>query len=180
METDEKAELRKRMNEKRQRLSENEVINRSSIIIGKLEVMIEFLKAKTVLIYWSLPKEVQTHDFIRKWSDIKAFILPEVRGDELILRKLTSIEEMKIGKKLGIMEPGGDEVTDFNSIDLAILPGVAFDHHGNRLGRGKAYFDKLLPRLEETMKVGIAFDFQVLKSIPHEPHDVPMDIVITD
>ncbi|MFO7722111.1 MAG: 5-formyltetrahydrofolate cyclo-ligase [Bacteroidales bacterium] len=180
MSQSEKAELRRLMREKRGRLSENEVLNRSSVIIGKIEVMLEFLKAKTVLIYWSLPEEVQTHEFIRKWSDIKSFVLPQVSGTRLILRRFDPGGKMKKGKKLNIMEPTGEVIEDYSIIDLAIIPGVAFDKTGNRLGRGKAYYDKLLPDLVDTPKIGVAFDFQVLKSIPTDPHDVMMDYVITD
>jgi 5-formyltetrahydrofolate cyclo-ligase len=180
MSQSEKAELRRLMREKRGRLSENEIMNRSSVIIGKLEVMLEFLKAKTVLIYWSLPEEVQTHDFIRKWSDIKTFVLPQVSGSKLILRKLDPTGTLKKGKKLDLMEPTGEILKDYSIIDLAIIPGVAFDRAGNRLGRGKAYYDKLLPGLAGVPKVAVAFDFQVLKSIPMDAHDVPMDNVITD
>jgi 5-formyltetrahydrofolate cyclo-ligase len=176
----EKAELRNLMREKRERLSVAEVENRSSVIIGKLEVMLEFLKAKTVLIYWSLPEEVQTHEFIGKWSDIKNFILPQVVGSKLVLRRHVPENGLKRGKKLNIMEPVGTVVHDYSIIDLAIIPGVAFDREGNRLGRGKAYYDKLLPNLADVPKVGVAFDFQVLKHIPVDPHDVKMDYVITD
>lgn len=176
----EKAAVRQAISIKRKSLSENEVTNRSSVIIGKIEVMLEFLKAKTVFIYWSLPEEVQTHDFIRKWMDIKTFVLPQVNSNKLTLRKLSSVDELKKGKKLGIMEPTGELVQDFSSIDLAIVPGVAFDREGNRLGRGKAYYDKILPKLERVYKVGVAFDFQIMKSLPVDNHDVPMDIVISD
>lgn len=179
MSNNEKVVLRKEMNEKRRRLAESEVLNRSSVIIGKIEVLLQFLKAKTVLVYWSLPEEVSTHEFITKWSDIKTFVLPQVDGDNLTLRKLSAVEEMKKGK-LNIMEPTGEVIQDYSLIDIAIVPGVAFDRIGNRLGRGKAYYDKLLPKLEGVYKVGVAFDFQVLKEIPFEDHDVPMDIVITD
>lgn len=180
MSTSEKVALRTWMNEKRMSLSQDEVINRSSVIMGKIEVLIEFLRAKTVFIYWSLPEEVQTQELILKWSDVKTFILPQIQGDYLVLRKITTPEEMKKEKIFGIMEPTGEIVTDYSRIDLALIPGVAFDRSGNRLGRGKAFYDKILPHLTETYKVGLAFDFQVLKSIPYDELDVPMDKIITD
>ena len=64
------------------------------------------------------------------------------------------------------------------SIDLAIIPRVAFDVHGNRLGRGKGYYDRLLPRLPHTYKIGICFPFQLLEKVPTETQDVRMDEVL--
>ena len=180
MNNSEKASLRKRINERRKSLGTDEIENRSSVILGKLEVSLDFLKAKTVLIYWAMKEEVQTRSFIEKWSDVKQFILPQVNGDKLVLRKFTDIKSLKKGKKLPIMEPTGELYTNYNAIDLAIIPAVAYDRKGNRLGRGKGYYDQLLPLLPKTVKIGIAFDFQVVKEIPVEDHDIAVDEVFTD
>ena len=64
-------------------------------------------------------------------------------------------------------------------ITFAVIPGVAFDHTGNRLGRGKGYYDRLLPHLSKAFKVGICFPYQLIETIPTEPFDIPMDSVIT-
>ena len=79
------------------------------------------------------------------------------------------------------MEPQGKDFTELEKIDLAIIPGMAFDKEGNRLGRGKGYYDRLLQQLRDCTiyKIGICFDFQFLDHIPTEPHDIPVDEVIT-
>ena len=149
----------------------------SADVLNRLEAHPAFRQAHTVLIYHSLPDEVNTHDFIRKWSEHKQILLPAVTGDDLELRRYTGLHDLKKGA-YGIEEPVGEPFTDYTSIDLAIVPGVAFDARGNRLGRGKGYYDRLLPRLPSTYKIGICFPFQLLEEVPAEAQDVRMDEVI--
>ena len=78
-----------------------------------------------------------------------------------------------------IMEPVGEVFTDYAQIDLAVIPGVAFDRQLNRMGRGKGFYDRLLPQLGDAYKIGICFDFQLVESIECEEHDIRMDEVIS-
>jgi len=80
----------------------------------------------------------------------------------------------------GIQESTGTVFTDFASIDLAVIPGVAFDAAGNRLGRGQGFYDRLLTRLQQynIYKIGICFDFQRVGNVPTEAHDVRMDEIL--
>lgn len=80
--------------------------------------------------------------------------------------------------KYQIMEPDGDPFTDFNSIDVALIPGMAFTQDGKRLGRGKGYYDRLLAQMPSVYKIGICFPFQLLKDIPTDENDILMDEVI--
>lgn len=137
-----------------------------------------FKQAKTILLYYSMKDEVQTHSFIEKWSKCKQIVLPAVVGKELELRIYTSTQELSIGE-LNILEPIGETFIEYSQIDLAIIPGVAFDKKGNRLGRGKGYYDRLLPRISAP-KVGICFSFQLVDAIPSEEFDVCMNKVITN
>ena len=77
-------------------------------------------------------------------------------------------------------EPGGEDFTDYEEIELGIIPGVSFDRQGNRLGRGKGYYDKLLPLLTHSYNIGICYRFQAQEEIPAEPFDRPMDEVWTE
>jgi len=86
---------------------------------------------------------------------------------------------MKKGQSFGILEPEGESFTELQDIDLIIVPGVAFDKNNNRLGRGKAYYDKLLNYVN-CHKYGVCFDFQLVPNVPADQHDVKMDKVITD
>ena len=80
----------------------------------------------------------------------------------------------------GIEEPSGENFTDFDEIELGIIPGVSFDRQGNRLGRGKGYYDKLLPLLPHSYNIGICYRFQAREEIPAEPFDKRMDEVWTE
>ncbi|MDE6843571.1 MAG: 5-formyltetrahydrofolate cyclo-ligase, partial [Muribaculaceae bacterium] len=77
-----------------------------------------------------------------------------------------------------IEEPTGDDLVDPSQIEMMVIPGVAFDRRGNRMGRGKGFYDRLLQTAKAT-KIGVGYEFQLMDEIPTEEHDVPMDIVIT-
>lgn len=136
-----------------------------------------FQQAETVLAYWSMDDEVYTHDFVNKWAGSKTLLLPCVKGDELELRYFDGEERLQPGEGYAIPEPVGELFTDWGKIDLILVPGVAFDKFGNRLGRGKGYYDKVLKQTE-AYKLGVCFDFQLVERVPVEPHDVKMDRVV--
>lgn len=151
----------------------------SADIMAALEQHPAFRAAHTVLLYHSLKDEVDTHDFIRRWSGRKRILLPVVVGDELELRVYHGPETMAAGS-YGILEPTGEAFTDYASIGFAAIPGMAFDRAGNRLGRGKGYYDRLLPHLPATTyKAGICFPYQLIDEVPAEPFDIRMDEIIT-
>ncbi|MCX6232219.1 MAG: 5-formyltetrahydrofolate cyclo-ligase [Bacteroidetes bacterium] len=156
-----------------------EKLQRSSVLFSKLEQHVVFQQAKTVMLYWSMEDEVQTHDFINKWAKDKEIILPVVRGDKLHLKKFSSAQSLIIGEKYGIQEPDGENFTDFNAIDLVIVPGVAFDKAKNRMGHGKGYYDGLLPYLR-AYKIALCFNFQLVDEVPAELHDIKMDEIIAE
>ena len=151
--------------------------SQSAEILAALEAHPAFRAANTLLLYYSLDDEVDTHEFIRKWSKSKQILLPVVVGDNLELRIYTGPENLTTGS-YGIEEPTGELFTDYAAIDFIAVPGVAFDRNGNRLGRGKGYYDRLLPRIPSAYKAGICFPFQVIEEVPAEPFDIRMDEVI--
>lgn len=150
----------------------------SANILAALEAHPAFRAANTILLYYSLADEVATHDFIRKWSHKKRILLPVVTDSDIELRAYSSSTEMETGA-FGIEEPTGEAFCNFEEIDLAVIPGVAFDKQGNRLGRGKGYYDRLLPKLSAAYKIGICFPFQLVECVPTEAFDIRMDIIIT-
>lgn len=154
------------------------LVEKTDTLLKHIETHPAFLEAGCVLIYHSLPDEVRTHAFIEKWKDRKTILLPVVVGDDLELRKYSGRQDMMKGS-YGIEEPVGEAFTNYNEIDLAIIPGVGFDAKGNRLGRGKGYYDRLLPKLQ-AYKIGICFSFQTLEEIPTEEYDIKMDEVVTE
>ena len=79
-----------------------------------------------------------------------------------------------------ILEPVGKSFKNYDTIDIAIVPGVAFDKQGNRLGHGKAYYDRELKLMPKAYKIGICFAFQILGNIPIDVHDIPMNCILHD
>lgn len=137
-----------------------------------------FQKAQRVLLFHSLPDEVNTHSLIDRYLGIKTILLPSVVGDHLELHEYVNESATSVGA-YHIVESQGSLVpeSEYAGIDLAIIPGVAFDKDGNRLGRGKGYYDRLLPILH-CPTIGICYPFQIVGSIPHEPHDMKVDEVL--
>lgn len=154
------------------------MIEASETLLKHIETHPAFIKAGCVLIYHSLKDEVYTHTFIEKWKESKTILLPVVTGNDLKLRKYLGKQSIQKGNN-GIEEPIGENFTDYNGIDLAIIPGVAFDTKGNRLGRGKGYYDRLLPKLQ-AHKIGVCFSFQIANEVPTEEFDIRMDEIITE
>ena len=150
---------------------------KSDGIITQLEQLPQFIRAKTVLAYWSMPDEVQTHAFINRWHGRKKISLPVVLGDRLEPCFFEGMDSMGAGAAFGILEPKNTLKTPLNDIDLIIVPGLAFDSNGNRLGRGKGYYDRLLKGVN-AFKVGICFDFQIVEKVPTGTNDIPVDKVI--
>lgn len=135
--------------------------------------------AGVVLLYHALPDEVNTELLIERAVFMgKTVLLPVVVGDDLELRVYEGDSSLSVGA-FGIKEPTGPvfPVSEYDSINLAIVPGMAFDAYGNRLGRGKGYYDRLLPRLRNAMKIGVCFPFQMVERVPSEVHDVKVEIL---
>lgn len=170
-----KKELRQEIRNRKKIYSKEDLDNFSTNITRTLENHPRFSKAQNILMYYSLDDEVSTHRFIEKWKNIKNIILPVVIGENMILKQYKG--NLSIGP-YNILEPEGKEWKNIKDIELAIVPGMAFDIKGNRLGRGKGYYDKTLCNLN-CYKIGICFPFQLFENIPFEKHDIKMDEIIS-
>lgn len=181
-----KQRLRKLIKEEWGRYSCEELDRKSSSAVNALLNNRQVLAAHAVAIYSSLPDEVNTSDAITKLMTMgKEVFLPVVISKtEMIFRRYTEQENMHKGS-YGIMEP--DDIstnkaenthTDSSiNIDVIIVPGIAFDSAGHRLGRGKGYYDRFLSSLT-CYKIGLCYDYQLLEEVPSALHDVVMDEVI--
>jgi 5-formyltetrahydrofolate cyclo-ligase len=168
--------IRAEVKVKKQEITDSYKTEQARSVYSKIEQMPEFLKAKTVLMYWSVSDELPTHSFIKKWCHSKTILLPVVKGRHMTIRSFVS-EEMLIQGDYKIPEPmsGSDYL---KTVDLVIVPGVAFDRDKKRIGRGKGYYDKYFQH-KRIKKWGIGFDFQLFESIPSASHDIRMDRIIT-
>ena len=176
---EEKKRIRREIRNLKKAVTLEEKTSRSIAILDKVEQLPEFASAKNVMLYWAMADEVQTSDFVIKWAVSKRVILPCVNGTDLDLRVFRGVEDLVAGENFGIPEPSGELFTAYDEIDLILVPGVAFDVENNRMGRGKAYYDKLLSSLK-AYKLGVCFDFQLLKSVPTDEHDVRMDRIVSE
>ncbi|MDE6443085.1 MAG: 5-formyltetrahydrofolate cyclo-ligase [Muribaculaceae bacterium] len=173
----EKSEIRRKVKALRVMLSDMEKRTAAADVFARLEQTAAFLLADHILMYHSLPDELHTHDFLGKWASRKHFYLPRVNGVNL---EILPYDESRL--ELGsfhIEEPTGDNVVNPEDIELIVVPAVAYDRKGNRLGRGKGFYDRLLQTTKAT-KVGIGYEFQLVDEVPVEPHDVGVDIIITE
>lgn len=174
-----KVDVRLVIKQRNKCLSEAEREAQSAFVLSRLANHPHFKATQTVMLFSSLPDEVNTHAFIRKWAKTKRIVLPVVKGDDIMLRLFTSEEDMKTGA-FGISEPTGLTFDKLDEIDLIIVPGMAFDKEGHRLGRGKGFYDRFLsqPNIMSTYKIGICLPHQLLEAIPTEAHDITMNEVI--
>ncbi|MDE6296894.1 MAG: 5-formyltetrahydrofolate cyclo-ligase, partial [Muribaculaceae bacterium] len=135
----EKSEIRKKIKAMRSMLLETERMSAADEVFEKLEKTAAFLLADKILMYHSLPDELSTHRFLDKWHDRKSFYLPRVNGVNL---EILPYDETRL--ELGafhIEEPTGDSTVEPEEIELVIVPAVAYDKSGNRLGRGRGFYD---------------------------------------
>jgi 5-formyltetrahydrofolate cyclo-ligase len=171
-----KKELRANIRLLKKQHSKEELLEQSEIILSKLEQHPDFQKARIVMIYSALPDEVQTQAFLEKWRHKKKIILPTVVGDDIIPVELAENTGFAVGD-FNILEPQNEPYT--GDYDLIVVPGVAFDKKGNRIGRGRGYYDRFLCKHLNVKRIGICFDFQLVPEVPTEPNDIKMDEVIS-
>lgn len=173
-----KAELRHLIRQRKQAFSRQQLEEWSLDIIAHLKQEPHFQQARTVLLYYALPDEVDTHDLLTALND-KTVLLPCVIDDEnMEIRYYQGAEDLRAGA-FGIMEPCGQQFTDYQQIDVAVIPGIAFDRQGNRLGRGRGYYDRFLSRVPYIYKIGLCFPFQLTDEVAAEDNDIRMDVVIS-
>jgi len=179
-----KDRLRKNILDKRNALSISEVLEKSSKIKKRLFEMDLFRNAQTILFYVSYGNEVFTHDMIKDSIVIgKRVVVPKsvTTDNTLVLSELTSWNDLELGA-YNILEPKQESIeqVDIESIDLIIIPGVVFDVHGNRIGHGKGYYDRLLNDSRNLPSIGLAFEFQIVKKMKSEKHDQKIDVILTE
>lgn len=139
-----------------------------------------FWASHYILLYSPLPDEVDVTPLISAaFNAGKTVLLPVVDGENLVLKRFSGFNYLTTGA-YNILEPIGEiyPISEYHKIDLAVIPGMSFDAHRHRLGRGKGYYDRLLPHLTNAFKLGVCFDFQYLDNIPSEEWDVRMEEVV--
>ncbi len=178
--------MRKKILENRKAINDKELNEKSQKIINHLYETDFYKEAKCIMAYIDFRNEVKTEEFIKKTlSENKKVIIPisVPKTRELILSELRDFDNELIKGTYGILEPKEDFIrkTDFNNIDLVLVPGVAFDKRGFRIGYGAGYYDRFLSKLDESVpKVALAFDLQMVPKVEEGPYDIAVDYIITE
>lgn len=181
--TPDKKTLRTQTLKKRDEIPTEQRASKSALIESRLNGMPEFAAAETVLLYASFKSEVDTSGLVHLALESgKRVLLPRVAGPELVLHEIKGLEDLEKGA-WGIPEPKSlCRQADVNEADVIIVPGVAFDESGGRLGYGKGFYDRLLSRLDRPIPlIALSFEAQMYNNrLPVSGHDVPMDFIITE
>lgn len=179
-----KTAIRKEILSERKKLTADEVEVKSAQIVSRIKALSIVEQPQVIMCYMDFRNEVQTETLIEYLLSLgKVVVLPKVNPETNLL-DLFQIEGFKdlIVSSMGILEPADHlEKALPTDIDLILAPGVAFDLKGYRMGYGAGYYDKLLPQTRPDCNViGLAFDLQIIEQLPVEPHDHPMDSILTE
>ncbi|MCL6612701.1 MAG: 5-formyltetrahydrofolate cyclo-ligase [Peptococcaceae bacterium] len=181
-----RSEIRQGVLKARMALSPDLVKEKSRIIVDRILSSPFYLKAQSLMVYVDFRNEVQTGSLIaRALEEGKKVCVPitDVKGKKLTPSRLLAYPDELAPGAWGILEPGPGFVrpVDPGDMDLVVVPGVAFDPGGNRLGYGGGFYDRFLPRTRPgTVFVAPAFEVQVVEDVFPGPHDVPVHIVVTE
>ena len=186
-----KDELRQQIRQMKRQFTPQQLEELSLPIVARLKARLA--EAQTVLAYYSLPDEVDTHQLLDDLlAEGKKVLLPKVLDDETMeIRRYTGRHDLQEGI-LHLMEPIGEPFTAYEDIDIVVVPGMAFDARGHRLGRGRGYYDRFLIAhgvrnavqthctafLTPCVIIGVCFDFQKVAEVPTDEYDIPVDEVI--
>lgn len=178
--------LREQIIQERNRLTHNEVSLKSHKILTKLFEFPFYQKANKIMLYIAFNNEVLTEPIIHNlFLNKKRVFIPVTipKTKELIVSELLSLEnDLAIGA-FGLLEPKKGSLRPFSpqNIDLVIVPGLAFDSRGYRIGYGAGYYDRFLLHVPEHVpKVSLAFDLQIIDRVPQNNYDVPVQYIITE
>jgi len=183
---DKKQDLRKKIEKKLTGLSKKDVVKRYKLIENQLFEFANFVEAERALLYLSQPNEVDTRHILKRCQrSSKEIVLPLFNSSNngVLLYKIHDIKVDLKANSDKVLGPDPDRCKPIGTqdIDIAIIPGIAFDEKGGRLGDGTGWYDLIMPKLPVTArKVAIALEDQITQSIPMESHDKYVDIIITD
>jgi 5-formyltetrahydrofolate cyclo-ligase len=156
-------------------------------IVERLAALPEYARAGTLMFYLDVRSEVRIRWFLpTAWEAAKRVVVPYCENGEIELFRLVDLDELAPGT-MGVLEPktelrqNGDRRVAPVELDLIVAPGLAFDRRGGRLGYGKGYYDRLLHQIRpDATKLAVCFECQLFPEIPVLPHDIRMDMVVTE
>jgi 5-formyltetrahydrofolate cyclo-ligase len=180
-----KEELRKTILQERESLGNREIAKKSDLIFQRVKTATFFREASSLVLYSPIRKEVNTESIFLLAKNLgkrTGFPVTLTSIMRLLLFEIDDLEELTVGT-YGIKEPPflEENLISLDKLDLLIMPGVAFDESGCRVGYGGGYYDRLT--VEDgfrAVKMALAFDLQIVEGVPREPHDIKVDYIITE
>ncbi|MBR1388285.1 MAG: 5-formyltetrahydrofolate cyclo-ligase [Prevotella sp.] len=172
-----KEELRRQIRETKRQFTPLQLAELSRPVVEKLRQRLT--EAQTIVAYYPLPDEVDIRNLIDDLVAMgKMVLLPKViDAGQMEIRRYTCADDLREGE-YHLMEPVGEPFTRYDLIDIALIPGMAFDAKGHRLGRGRGYYDRFLVNHAPFATIGVCFDFQKVAEVPVGPMDIPVDEVV--
>lgn len=175
--------IRKKILSVRKRHKEEDRVIKDKEIEDKMFSLPEFKKAKIILFYVSIKGEVRTDNAISESLERGKHILvpfADLKKRELLISEIKDLDELSPGA-FGIPEPKNPKEFPLEKIDMVVIPGIAFDREGNRVGYGMGFYDRFLKTLKPRIpRIALAYDFQIVGEIPTDGHDVRIHKIITE
>ena len=176
-----KKALRREIGAKKRALSAAEIEARSAILADKLYATGQYRQARSLYAYLSFNQEVRTSPIIqRAWADGKRVAVPKVVGDDMVFIWIDSFDNLAPQGAFNITEPIENGPVASDETALILMPGLAFDPQGHRVGYGGGFYDRYLAAQPHHPTVALCYDFQLYDHLDVEDHDVFVDVVITE
>lgn len=161
-----------------------EMAEKSALAMDLLTGSSEYNRAEIIMVFLSLPTEIDTTGLVlRAWQDHKRVLAPRISWEQrrMMPTEIRSLTSDLVETSMGLREPVSGPPIPISLIDIVIVPGLAFDTSGDRLGRGRGFYDRFLAHPEfNGVTCGFAFEDQVLKEVPAEALDRPVSMLVTD
>ncbi|MCH7527638.1 MAG: 5-formyltetrahydrofolate cyclo-ligase [Planctomycetes bacterium] len=179
-----KKELRQRFRSVLAKMSPEQIQAKSLEAASKLFECKEYNRAQVIMVFLSMPAEIETAPVVlRAWQDHKRVVAPKVSWEQrrMLPIEISSLTDDLAETKFGFHEPIAGVPIPVSIIDLVIVPGLGFDEYGNRLGRGRGFYDTFLANPEfKGIACAFAFEGQIIESVPVGPQDRPVHMLVTD
>jgi 5-formyltetrahydrofolate cyclo-ligase len=184
MDMDGKSATRRLLKDRVAAIAATERASKSSVACSWITQTAEFASAQVVMLYLSLPDEVDTASLaLRCWQAGKTVVVPKVAWGQrrMLPVEINSLQTGLIRNPGGVDEPVGGKPVPLDMIDLVIVPGLGFTPNGNRIGRGMGFYDRFLSQPDFIGRTcGLGFETQVLDALPTLDHDVPLGMLVTE
>ena len=179
-----KKELRQHLRQATEAISPEDLHTRSLRACNLLMTTPEYQRAEIVMVFLSLPNEIDTTPLVlHSWRDRKRVLAPKVSWEQrrMLPIEIRSLSDDVSQSPMGLREPAQGVPIPVAIIDLVVVPGLGFDTHGNRIGRGRGFYDRFLAHPDwNGTACGLAFEEQVVDEVPITEHDMQVDMLVTD